>query len=130
MMRKSQSADEFQDLPEINITPLVDVMLVLVVLLLLLAPMIGHSLPVNVPKVSESKAALAALPKIMLLPNGQYKVDGVLVTTSSAVSYAVAKGGAVLYADKALPYEKVAAALSQFAAANVPISLAVEADAP
>lgn len=125
-MSKYDPSADLPELPEINITPLVDVMLVLVVFLLLLAPMIGHSLPVNIPKVTAAGTALAALPKIMILPDGQYKVDGILTSAGSAVNYAVVKGGAVLYADKSLPYARVAAAMSLFAAANVPISLAVD----
>lgn len=57
----------------------------------------------------------------MILLDGQYKVDGVLTSPRSAVNYVVVKGGAVLYADQAMPYAKVAQAMSQFAAANLPI---------
>jgi biopolymer transport protein ExbD len=121
--------DDLPELPEINVTPLVDVMLVLVVLLLLMAPMIGHSLPVDIPKVASSGVTLAALPKIEILRDGQYRVDGVLSSPQTAVNYAVVKGGAVLFADKNLPYEKLAKTMGLFAAANVPISLAVSPSA-
>lgn len=113
------------ELPEINVTPLVDVMLVLVVLLLMLAPMIGRALPVDIPKVAASNAARAALPKLELKLDGSLLVDGIPASDTSAVNIAMAKGGAVLYADKALPYEKVAKVLSLFAASNVALSLAV-----
>jgi biopolymer transport protein ExbD len=113
------------ELPEINVTPLVDVMLVLVVLLLLVAPMIGKTLPVNVPKVIAASSARTALPKLEVQADGRFKVDGVPSSIQAALNIATAKGGAVLYADKSLSYDKVAKALSIFAEAGVPLALAV-----
>jgi biopolymer transport protein TolR len=44
------SSDELGDLAEINVTPLVDVMLVLLIIFIITAPMLVQGLKVNLPK--------------------------------------------------------------------------------
>ena len=55
MAFKPQSEDE-NALSEINVTPLVDVMLVLVIILLVTAPLLTQSVHVNLPKTAQTTA--------------------------------------------------------------------------
>jgi biopolymer transport protein ExbD/biopolymer transport protein TolR len=54
MISRSNTKDMDEPLAEINITPLVDVMLVLVVILLVMAPMLTRTLHIDLPKVAAS----------------------------------------------------------------------------
>ena len=45
-----RNGDDFGDLAEINVTPLVDVMLVLLIIFIITAPMLVQGLKVNLPK--------------------------------------------------------------------------------
>jgi len=59
-----QTSDDLGDLAEINVTPLVDVMLVLLIIFIITAPMLVQGLSVNLPKqqapalISESEEPL------------------------------------------------------------------------
>ena len=55
MAFKPQSEDE-SAMSEINVTPLVDVMLVLVIILLVTAPLLTQSVHVTLPKTVETTA--------------------------------------------------------------------------
>ena len=48
MAFSTQDSDEV--VSEINVTPLVDVMLVLLVVFIVTAPLLTHSIPINLPK--------------------------------------------------------------------------------
>ena len=58
MAFKPQSEDE-SAMSEINVTPLVDVMLVLVIILLVTAPLLTQSVHVTLPKTAETAAKSA-----------------------------------------------------------------------
>jgi biopolymer transport protein ExbD len=53
-------ADNYQPLAQINVTPMVDVMLVLLVIFMVAAPLLSVGVPLNLPK---SKAAAIIHPK-------------------------------------------------------------------
>jgi len=55
-MAFSTSGDNDDVLAEINITPLVDVMLVLVVALIVTAPLLNNAIKVNLPKTVATQA--------------------------------------------------------------------------
>ena len=55
MAFKTQSDDQ-EAVSEINVTPLVDVMLVLVIILLVTAPLLTQSVKVNLPKTAQTTA--------------------------------------------------------------------------
>jgi biopolymer transport protein ExbD len=54
MAFNTQSSEEQDAISEINVTPLVDVMLVLVIILLVTAPLLTQSVKVNLPKTAET----------------------------------------------------------------------------
>lgn len=77
MMSRSSAKDTDEPLAEINVTPLVDVMLVLVVILLVMAPMLTKALHIDLPKVSAS----ASEPRdhavtVSLGAHGKLAIDG------------------------------------------------------
>lgn len=57
-------------LAEINVTPLVDVMLVLLIIFIVTAPMVSYPIPVNLPQRSEQMP-----PPVMALPPIELSVD-------------------------------------------------------
>ncbi|MEO5347751.1 MAG: biopolymer transporter ExbD [Magnetococcus sp. YQC-9] len=68
----ADSEAEDRPLSEINVTPLVDVMLVLLVIFIILAPVMANSLKVNLPK-AEGEAMAAQTPLVV-----QLEADGTL----------------------------------------------------
>lgn len=54
MISRSSTTDTDEPLAEINVTPLVDVMLVLVVILLVIAPLLTRTIRIDLPKVTAS----------------------------------------------------------------------------
>ncbi len=74
-MRYARRRNNGYDRPmaEINVTPLVDVMLVLLVIFMVTAPMLQTGIDVNLPKV-QAKAVDVAEEKIVLTINGAREI--------------------------------------------------------
>lgn len=115
MAFKPQSDSE-SAMSEINVTPLVDVMLVLVIILLITAPLLTQSVHVNLPKTAETTANIKDQP-LQLAIDGQ----GIITLNKQAVENLTALEAALknelaknkdvalhLYADQAVVYKKVA----------------------
>ena len=109
------SGNAMQPMSEINTTPLVDVMLVLLVIFIITAPLFHQAVPVDLPKVDSSK--LDDKPKVVQLAidaGGRVYVDGALVE-SGLLGMALAaqvRSGVVapelhLRADRSTRYEQV-----------------------
>jgi biopolymer transport protein ExbD len=102
---------------EINTTPLVDVMLVLLVIFIITAPLFHQAVPIDLPKVSSTK--LDDKPVVIQLAidaNGQLfwngeAIDGPTLDSRFAASAASAPE-LHLRADRATRYERVAATLA------------------
>ncbi|MBF0125834.1 MAG: biopolymer transporter ExbD [Magnetococcales bacterium] len=62
--------EEDRPLAEINVTPLVDVMLVLLVIFIILAPAMANSLQVNLPRASGERALSTTPLTVTLRPDG------------------------------------------------------------
>jgi len=98
---------------EINVTPLVDVMLVLVIILIVTAPLLTHQIKLNLPK-AKTEAATVQQPLVISLTK-----DGVLYLDAAPISavelrgrleQTVASGNqpiVELRADGDLPYQQV-----------------------
>jgi biopolymer transport protein ExbD len=67
----TQDSDEV--LSEINVTPLVDVMLVLLVVFIVTAPLLTHSIPINLPK-TESVAPVEQKDPLVVSIDGTGKL--------------------------------------------------------
>lgn len=115
MAFKPQSEDE-SAMSEINVTPLVDVMLVLVIILLVTAPLLTQSVQVKLPKTTETVADTQAQPlQLGIDAQGVITLNknpiADLATLETALKSEFAKDaeiGVHLYADQAVVYAKVA----------------------
>jgi biopolymer transport protein TolR len=73
LMGSNGSRKRYRPMAEINVTPLVDVMLVLLIIFMVTAPMITSSINVNLPKASSAPAQADAKP-ITISVNAQGQV--------------------------------------------------------
>jgi biopolymer transport protein TolR len=111
--------DDYGDMAEINVTPLVDVMLVLLIIFMITAPMLTQGLTVALPTAEGKSFELASNnpAKIQVTANGAVYLDGVPVgstrldTTLGPMLRARRIKRALLEADKAVPYGRVVAVL-------------------
>jgi len=115
MAFKPQSEEE-SAMSEINVTPLVDVMLVLVIILLVTAPLLTQSVHVTLPKTVETTADINAQPlQLGIDAQGLVTLNKLPVPDLAALETdlksELAKNpeiGLHLYADQAVVYAKVA----------------------
>ena len=77
-----------QNMSEINMTPMIDVLLVLLVIFILVQPMLQLSLDVQLPIEQEDEATAPPLPPIVLeiAANGAYTVDGGVYTAQGTAA--------------------------------------------
>ena len=115
MAFKPQSEDEGA-MSEINVTPLVDVMLVLVIILLVTAPLLTQSVHVTLPKTVQTTADVNEQPlQLGIDIQGVITINKIpiadLGTLEIALKAELAKNpeiGVHLYADKEVVYSKLA----------------------
>ncbi len=76
-MKRYNSAKQFSD---INITPLVDVVLVLLIIFMVTTPMLVKGIKVNLPKTTTSSSNIGKKDIVISIDkNGNYYIDKVLV---------------------------------------------------
>ena len=111
---------------EINTTPLVDVMLVLLIIFIITAPLMTHSVPVDLPRVSSSPTSenplalpvsIAADGSVFL--NGEKQTGDVLTSRLRDAVAQDPKAELHLLADRAVRYEAVAEVLSSARRAGI-----------
>lgn len=72
---------------EINVTPFVDVMLVLLVIFMVSAPMLAKQIGVNLPEVGGKDASMAKAPIVITVNNkGQISVDSKVIVIGELVN--------------------------------------------
>ena len=105
---------------EINMTPFVDVMLVLLIIFLVTLPVVHHKVMIDLPKVSVKKQINPPEPlKISIDQEGLYYLDNTLMSLDQLQekllleSQREQKPSVLLYADKNARYEGIASVLSQ-----------------
>ena len=119
MAFKPQSEDEGA-MSDINVTPLVDVMLVLVIILLVTAPLLTQSVHVTLPKTATTTADIKEQPlQLGIDAQGLITLNKLpiadLVTLEAALKVELVKNpeiGLHLYADQDVVYAKVAGVMA------------------
>ena len=127
MSFRLRESDDLSDLAEINVTPLVDVMLVLLIIFMVTAPMLSQGLEVELPQAEGRSFELASNnpAKISIAPNGAVYVDGTPVgSTNLEMTLGTMLRGkrikrALLEADQGVPYGRVVAVLDVMNKAGV-----------
>jgi biopolymer transport protein ExbD len=116
----NMSGDLSAPMADINTTPLVDVMLVLFVIFLVTAPMLTHTVPLDLPSGSDSIAAEP--PKIYTLSldanqtlfwNNESVTQTELIAELSQLSTLEKIPPIDFYVDKSAPFERVSWVLIQ-----------------
>ena len=107
--------DDLGDMSEINVTPLVDVMLVLLIIFMITAPMLSQGLEVELPQAEGRSFELAAAEpaKITIAASGAVYLDGATVgsdnleLTLGPMLRSKNIKRALLEADQGVPYGRV-----------------------
>ena len=96
---------------EINVTPFVDVMLVLLVIFMITAPLMQHSLEVQLPQESTEPVQVKEIPSVTLKANkkvfwNEDEMVNLLILSRKLEEYLSnnQNGGVYLKADKTLDY--------------------------
>jgi biopolymer transport protein TolR len=127
MAFRLQDSDDLGDMAEINVTPLVDVMLVLLIIFMVTAPMLTQGLEVSLPLAEGKSFELASSnpAKITVTSSGAVYVDGAAVgskdleLTLGTMLRARRIKKALLEADQNVPYGKVVIVLDVMNKAGV-----------
>ena len=111
---------------EINVTPLVDVMLVLLVIFMVVTPLLRREVPVDLPVAATSQDAdapaqvtLSATAEGTVLLDGQPVAEGELAERVRAAMESRADRTLFLAADRSLPYSRVVDLMDACRAAGV-----------
>lgn len=118
--------DDNAPLAEINMVPLIDVMLVLLVIFLVTAPLLTHAVKVDLPRASSSpnltkpeNVQLSIDAESRVYWNGQI-VDAVALTQRLGVAASLQPQPELhIRAERTTPYERVAQIMSEAARAGV-----------
>jgi len=130
--------DEDAMMSEINMTPLVDVMLVLLIIFMVTMPVLTHSVKLDLPKANSAPENIT--PERVALAveaDGSYRWDGEIVTLAQLSRRLVAAAQRQpqpelhLRADRAVAYDAVAQALAAAQRAGMAkVGFITEAGAP
>ena len=125
-MQTSSRSQSRTTMSEINVTPFVDVMLVLLVIFMVTAPMMQQGLEVNLPKTSSSGISLNEDPFILVLDaNGKIKISQVDVNITALKNklkglFETRKNKQIyIQADKKVSYGTLAEVMAEVRAAGI-----------
>jgi biopolymer transport protein TolR len=110
----------YRPMAEINITPMVDVMLVLLIIFMVAAPLMVTGVPIELPKTTAAKLGQSKKPMVVTLTaDGRLQIRNEFVTRDNLIGrlreLRAVEGDAVVYvrADKKNPYGEVMDLLGQ-----------------
>src|SRR5438270_8355620 len=122
----SRSRGRFQHggtLSEINVTPFVDVLLVLLVIFMLTAHVMESGIEVDVPAVKNTKDTTRDLPIVNIGKEGDIYLGDKMININDLVPQIQGRYGKTpmvyVRSDKAVPFEVVAQVLAELGAAKV-----------
>ncbi len=114
-------------LSEINVTPFVDVLLVLLVIFMLTAHVMESGIDVDVPAVKTTKDTTRDLPIVTLTKEGESYLGDKLININelaAAIQTRWGKGQTVyVRADKSTPFDAVAQVLAELGTAKIGVSV-------
>ncbi len=137
--RRGRRRGRSKAMADINITPMVDVMLVLLIIFMVAAPLLTVGVPIELPKTAAS-----ALPSpqeepltVTMTADGRLMIqetevdDAAFITRLRAIAAERTDDKIFLRADGAIPYERVAQVMGALSAADFTnIGLVTDADGP
>ena len=110
----------YQPMAEINITPFVDVMLVLLIIFMVAAPLMVAGVPIDLPKTSAAKLNAPKKPLVVTMTkDGEFQIRDGFIPAKDLVTKLIqlrkAEGDTVVYvrADKSIPYGDVMSVLGR-----------------
>ncbi len=112
-------------LAEINVTPMVDVMLVLLIIFMVSAPMMTRGIEVGLPQASSGEEMKEQRIRVTVDQRGQFYVDQRAVLDSMLVEEVKRRGGAradasvYLEGDANVPYGRVLTAMDALRVAGI-----------
>jgi biopolymer transport protein TolR len=113
-------------LAEINVTPMVDVMLVLLIVFMVSAPLLQQGVEVNLPKANAGSLAQSESPVILIIKsNQQIEVDHKIYAASAIgeklqlLAASNPKVQVLVEADHVVPYGVVAQVIAQIKKAKI-----------
>ncbi|MDP1906917.1 MAG: biopolymer transporter ExbD, partial [Hyphomicrobium sp.] len=94
--------EDYKPMAEINVTPFVDVMLVLLIVFMVAAPLMVQGVPVDLPKTSATKLEKVRKPMVVTLaPDGAIYIRDEQIDRSTLVNRLIAlrsqEGDTVVY---------------------------------
>ena len=105
---------DFGPVAEINVTPLVDVMLVLLIIFMVAAPLMIAGVPVNLPQTAAARQNTPQKPMVITIaPGGRLYIRDEQISSAVLVNrlreLRAAEGDAVAYvrSDSSIPYGEV-----------------------
>ena len=117
-------------LSEINVTPFVDVVLVLLIIFMLTAHVMEFGLEVDVPKVKQVKESQQDLPVVTILKTGDIYLNEAAVNINdlkSEIPRRFGKGKAVyVKADKDTIWEPIAQVTAELGAAGFQVNMVTQ----
>ena len=126
-LRTGEPDDEFGVAPlsEINVTPLVDVMLVLLIIFMVAAPLMTVGVPVNLPKTAAAKVSQPKQPVVISIDEqGQPFLDkepltpDVMMPKLKVLASADPTQVVLVRGDRAVPYGRIVEIMGQVSAAG------------
>lgn len=113
-------------LSEINVTPMVDVMLVLLIIFMVSAPLMQQGIQVDLPKTKSPALSEQEKPIVLVIDkSGDVEVAGTAIKNSEiteklrAIYEKRPKKEIFIHADKGIPYGLVASIMAQIQSAGI-----------
>jgi biopolymer transport protein ExbD len=120
----------FESLAEINIIPLVDVVLVLLIIFMLTAHVMEFGLEVDVPKVRQVRNSAEELPVVSISKDGEMKLNEKDVNINDVGEQVKIRfpGQKAVYvrADKATPWDPIAQVVSELGQAKLDVRMVTQ----
>lgn len=116
-------------LSEINVTPFVDVVLVLLIIFMMTAHVMEFGLEIDVPKTKYVKDSAKVLPVINITRDGDLHLNEkpVNINALGSILQSQFRGQAVyVRADKGTPWDPIAHVLSELSAAKITVNMVTQ----